>query len=437
MKGKPITLFLFILLFMNYSCTDPQGRLINAIEQDDQQRAVKALEQGADINLPDQDGLTPLMLAAQRGDHLVLIGILRIAHASESGMDPHHYESAYQMALDRELWEGASSFHWELNSSEGLGENPLSVAPPDGLYLYAGPDTHMDRVDNLPQGTPVHIERRSLIESQVEGHRGYWVYVSIRGEGASQWGWVFDAFLRGVQELPQEIREERMVDSPGGLNMRDQPSLEGTHITTLPGGDRVMLLREEGDLLTIGGRTGRWSLVEWKNSTQGWVFGGFLGEPTQEQEIWVNQNIPYNASFSTGRYGTDAGISQDEEIFFSQGNRVDYTRTEYFFDGQRITNHQGSYFIQGNNIIIELEVGRESLELYEGSGGMSYAEGFTLELVLLEEPALTGPFDSYMRREYLERVQQENFVEDHQNYRYILEDTDSFTHLGYFHQTGK
>jgi hypothetical protein len=75
-------------------------------------------------------------------------------------------------------------------------------------------------------------------------------------------------------EIPQNAR---LVTAEDGLRMRDKPTLEGEGLCVIPFEDSVLLLEEQTEEITIGGKTGVWSLVRWKEQT-GWVFGGFLTE---------------------------------------------------------------------------------------------------------------------------------------------------------------
>jgi hypothetical protein len=84
----------------------------------------------------------------------------------------------------------------------------------------------------------------------------------------------------GEKEAEGLVEKElniRMVDAESGLKMRVKPTLEGKVICVLPYGERVNLLYEEGEEMTIGGKTGVWSRVQWREA-KGWVFGGFLTE---------------------------------------------------------------------------------------------------------------------------------------------------------------
>jgi len=71
------------------------------------------------------------------------------------------------------------------------------------------------------------------------------------------------------------LNEKRIVKCENGLRVRDLPSLLGEKIALIPNGDEVTILEEKNKKITISGKTGRWSKVNW-NSKMGWVFGGYL-----------------------------------------------------------------------------------------------------------------------------------------------------------------
>jgi hypothetical protein len=75
--------------------------------------------------------------------------------------------------------------------------------------------------------------------------------------------------------------QPRIVDSEGGLRLRDAPGLSGKLIAVILDGREVLLLEEKPEVLSISRSTGKWTRVAYsdpKNFT-GWVFGGFLVDP--------------------------------------------------------------------------------------------------------------------------------------------------------------
>lgn len=88
-------------------------------------------------------------------------------------------------------------------------------------------------------------------------------------------------------------KDYRWIRADVGLRMRSTPSLQGKKLGVIPFGERVVLLEERGELLTIAGAKGRWSRVRW-NENEGWVFGGFLAESCESDimkmlssHLWV------------------------------------------------------------------------------------------------------------------------------------------------------
>ena len=67
----------------------------------------------------------------------------------------------------------------------------------------------------------------------------------------------------------------RTVKSASGLRMRNRPDISGEKIDTIPDGEKVELIKETGESITISGKTGKWTMVKWGEKS-GWVFGGFL-----------------------------------------------------------------------------------------------------------------------------------------------------------------
>ncbi|MBN1799324.1 MAG: ankyrin repeat domain-containing protein [Spirochaetales bacterium] len=77
------------------------------------------------------------------------------------------------------------------------------------------------------------------------------------------------------------------VNAEDGLVLRRGPGTGKEKTGVIPYGDRVKLLEEQGEVLTIQGRKGKWSKVEWSDKS-GWVFGGFLSEQEIEK---INVNF--------------------------------------------------------------------------------------------------------------------------------------------------
>lgn len=84
------------------------------------------------------------------------------------------------------------------------------------------------------------------------------------------------------------LNESRWVTANPSLRVRDSAGTEGNKLGLIPFGEKVTLLEESGDALTIAGATGRWSRVKW-NELKGWVFGGFLSKELPLEKLLVGE----------------------------------------------------------------------------------------------------------------------------------------------------
>ncbi len=89
-----------------------------------------------------------------------------------------------------------------------------------------------------------------------------------------------------------QINEDRWVSGEDGIRMRKAPDSNSDTIVIIHRADKVNLLEETGNIMTIGGRTGKWSKIEWNNQT-GWVFGGFLSK--EELKDYNTEGNIFNA----------------------------------------------------------------------------------------------------------------------------------------------
>lgn len=71
----------------------------------------------------------------------------------------------------------------------------------------------------------------------------------------------------------------KTVTAKGGLRMRGAPSTKGAITGLLPESTMVKVIKESGADITIAGKTGKWTKVDF-NGKKGWVFGGFLKNAT-------------------------------------------------------------------------------------------------------------------------------------------------------------
>lgn len=104
----------------------------------------------------------------------------------------------------------------------------------------------------------------------------------------------------------ENINEPRWVTADVGLNMRDSPSLKAKKIGLIPHGEKVLLIEETGNLITISGVTGKWSKIKWKGK-MGWVFGAYLtsNKITGETSDNSGQSIDIDSwkTFTNKKYG--------------------------------------------------------------------------------------------------------------------------------------
>jgi hypothetical protein len=67
----------------------------------------------------------------------------------------------------------------------------------------------------------------------------------------------------------------RYVVPKDGLNMREEPSMTGRKMLTIPRGRLLLMVEERPESFKIDNIEGKWTKVLWNGNT-GWVFGGFL-----------------------------------------------------------------------------------------------------------------------------------------------------------------
>jgi len=74
------------------------------------------------------------------------------------------------------------------------------------------------------------------------------------------------------------------VNAPGGLSVKNIPSINGDILDLLEDRKEIIVLREEQNIVNIDGINGKWTLIE-SSDIQGWVFGGYLTKAPRAQEI--------------------------------------------------------------------------------------------------------------------------------------------------------
>jgi hypothetical protein len=93
------------------------------------------------------------------------------------------------------------------------------------------------------------------------------------------------------------VDEPRWIDADVCLKLRSGPGTDYDTLEAIPYAEKVQLLEEEREAVTIGGVKGKWGKVSW-NKKEGWVFGGFLSEEEvialpelSERFVWKGQRI--------------------------------------------------------------------------------------------------------------------------------------------------
>lgn len=76
-----------------------------------------------------------------------------------------------------------------------------------------------------------------------------------------------------------------------GLRIRSGPAQNAQKLGVIPEGTAVVVLEEKDPEVTVAGRKGRWTRVNW-NGTIGWVFGGFLDKTPGGKPGALPSNFP-------------------------------------------------------------------------------------------------------------------------------------------------
>lgn len=71
------------------------------------------------------------------------------------------------------------------------------------------------------------------------------------------------------------LGEAATVNTPSGLTMRAEPKTDGEQVTLVPNKEAVTILDKNGPGATIGGKSGSWYKVKYKDK-EGYVFSAFL-----------------------------------------------------------------------------------------------------------------------------------------------------------------
>jgi uncharacterized protein YgiM (DUF1202 family) len=83
-----------------------------------------------------------------------------------------------------------------------------------------------------------------------------------------------DSLQRATSPYHYSGQTARII-SPKGLNLRDQPTSNGTVLLTIPYNEVVGIIDKNGDSETISGQTANWYKVDYRG-TAGWLWSGYL-----------------------------------------------------------------------------------------------------------------------------------------------------------------
>lgn len=144
------------------------------------------------------------------------------------------------------------------------------------LYVRAAPNQEGRILGELRKGDIVEVLRYGDQAETIYGKTARWAFV--RAAGAE--GWVFSAFLKKPN---LETFDDPAALKPGLslyvksalLRVRDEPSDEGTVITSIPHQRRVRIIEVMDEVQSVGRVQSKWVKVEYEEFA-GWVFGGFL-----------------------------------------------------------------------------------------------------------------------------------------------------------------
>lgn len=190
------------------------------------------------------------------------------------------------------------------------------------LNLRNDPDVNSYILAKLPKGEKLEVVYSTSKLDVVEGNESPWHYVSSNFGS----GWVFGGYLSSSQissdskpgyndtNYPQENPDElvpgakRYVRSTT-LRLRDEPNEFGSVVTSIPGDETVQIIDVKNSLETIGGIKSKWIYINWNDTWEGWVFGGFVtkekGQLVLSDDISKYFQIPVdNERYVSSSFGT-------------------------------------------------------------------------------------------------------------------------------------
>jgi uncharacterized protein YgiM (DUF1202 family) len=164
-----------------------------------------------------------------------------------------------------------------LLSLSAIGMTALpSMARPGSIdgqaNLRSGPSMEADRIDGLPEGTPLEVLR--IVPATSDNVRT-WYYVRSTGNLRTE-GWVTSNLVRF--EVSNQNYGTLTGSEDDVINIRSAPNLQSQVVHTGVLGDLVKVGQSKFVPLGKGyGRTGyRWYNVTYPNGSSGWVRGDLI-----------------------------------------------------------------------------------------------------------------------------------------------------------------
>lgn len=162
------------------------------------------------------------------------------------------------------------------------------------------------------------------------------------------------------------------VTAKSGLLIRADANTNASKLGLAPYGSRVEVLEQSEETMTIGGKTGHWTRVNFEG-TEGWSFGGYLSATPPEAEStsgglseaearafliepeygWVKQGeVFYLAFFPDGRLsiqGEDGEATMWEGTWKLNGNKVTIKCADINLNETHEVKKDGYTLILGND----------------------------------------------------------------------------------------
>lgn len=181
-------------------------------------------------------------------------------------------------------------------SSNAFAEWYKAIAKPN-LVVRDAPDVSGNKLGNVPNGGKVNVIERVGGKESIGGRDGYWVKIQWKNGN----GYAFDAFLASLDSSSDSSSQAGVnkrssasdaqwfkSNAKPSLVVRSKPDVGADKLGNIPYGGKIKVLKVVSQRESIGGRTGRWVKVGWKNTT-GYVFDAFL-EPADSMRTGVNSS---------------------------------------------------------------------------------------------------------------------------------------------------